>query len=54
LTFVADLEGHMDPAGLRSVMVEQFGLYPHLVDLLPAPGLPRIALQTTSPTARAR
>jgi hypothetical protein len=42
LTFVADLEGHVEPATLRSVLIERFGLYPHLVDLDPAPGLPRL------------
>ena len=42
LTFVADLEGHVDPSGLRAQMIERFGLYPHLVDLDPAPGLPRV------------
>jgi hypothetical protein len=42
LTFVADLEGHVDPSTLRSTLIERFGLYPHLVDLDPAPGLPRV------------
>ncbi len=42
LTFVADLEGHVNPAGLRPVMLERFGLYPHLVDVEPAPSLPRV------------
>jgi hypothetical protein len=43
LTFVADLDGTHDPASLRSLMIDQFGLYPHLIDLDPAPGLPRVA-----------
>ena len=47
LTFVADLEGHVPPESLRGVLVEQCGLYPHLVDLRPAPGLPRVAAPAT-------
>ena len=42
LTFVADLEGHVEPASLRSMLIEKFGLYPHLIDVDPAPGLPRL------------
>ena len=42
LTFVADLDGHIEPVRLRSILIEQFGLYPHLIDLDPAPGLPRL------------
>jgi hypothetical protein len=42
LTFVADLDDHRDPASLRSLMIDQFGLYPHLIDLDPEPGLPRV------------
>jgi hypothetical protein len=42
LTFAADLEGHVDPITLRSIVIDRFGLYPHLVDLDPAPGLPRL------------
>ncbi len=42
LTFVADLEGHVDPTTLRSTVIDRFGLYPHLVDIDPAPGLPRL------------
>jgi hypothetical protein len=42
LTFVADLEGHVDASELRTVAIERFGLYPHLVDTDPAPGLPRV------------
>jgi hypothetical protein len=42
LTFVADVEGHIDPTTLRSLVIDRFGLYPHLVDLDPAPGLPRL------------
>jgi len=49
LTFVADLEGHVDPASLRSVLIERFGLYPHLIDLDPAPGLPRLFEDQPSP-----
>ena len=49
LTFVADLEGHVDPASLRSVLIERFGLYPHLIDLDPAPGLPRLFEDQRSP-----
>ncbi|MDQ6671163.1 MAG: hypothetical protein M3069_10495 [Chloroflexota bacterium] len=33
LTFVADIEGHLDPATLRDLAIHRFGLYPHLVDL---------------------
>jgi hypothetical protein len=33
LTFVADLEGHVDPSTVRSILIERFGLYPHLIDL---------------------
>jgi hypothetical protein len=42
LTFVADLDGHVEPASLRSMLIERFGLYPHLIDVDPAPGLPRV------------
>ena len=42
LTFVADLEGHVAPGSLRSILIDRFGLYPHLIDLDPAPGLPRL------------
>jgi len=45
LTFVADLEDHVDAAALRSILIDRFGLYPHLVDLEPAPGLPRISFK---------
>ena len=41
LTFVADVEGHVEPASLRTLAISGFGLYPHLVDLEPAAGLPR-------------
>ena len=47
LTFVADLEGHLEPTSLRSVVIERFGLYPHLIDLDPAPGLPRLFAEDT-------
>jgi hypothetical protein len=43
LTFVADLEDHVEPTALRGVLIDRFGLYPHLVDQDPAPGLPRLA-----------
>jgi len=42
LTFVADLEGHLAPASIRRVVVNDLRVYPHLVDLEPAPGLPRL------------
>ena len=42
LTFVADLEGHVAPDALRSILIVRFGLYPHLVDLEPRAGLPRV------------
>ena len=42
LTFVADLESHVDPTALRALMIDSFGLYPHLIDLEPGPGLPRV------------
>jgi hypothetical protein len=42
LTFVADVEGHLDPSSLRAVVINEYGIYPHLVDLEPAPGLPRV------------
>ncbi|MBV8714299.1 MAG: hypothetical protein JO020_32940 [Chloroflexi bacterium] len=42
LTFVADLEGHVQPSELRGMLIERFGLYPHLLDIDPAPGLPRL------------
>ena len=41
LTFVADLEGHVEPSSLRSLLIERFGLYPHLIDIDPALNLPR-------------
>jgi hypothetical protein len=42
LTFVGDLADHLDPASLRRLMVDAYGLYPHQVDLEPAAGLPRL------------
>ena len=42
LTFVADLEGHVEPDSLRSLLIDRFGVYPHLIDVDPAPGLPRV------------
>ena len=35
LTFVADLEGHVEPGSLRPLLIDRFGLYPHLIDLDP-------------------
>jgi hypothetical protein len=52
LTFVADLEGHLDPATLRPLAIDRLGLYPHLIDLDPAPGLPRVF--ETAPAAPRR
>jgi hypothetical protein len=43
LTFVGDLTGHADPSLLRALMIDAYGLYPHQVDLEPAPGLPRVS-----------
>lgn len=42
LTFVADLSEHIEPSTLRSLLIEQFSIYPHLIDDDPAPGLPRL------------
>ena len=42
LTFVADEEGHLDPSTLRALLLQQYGLYPHLVDVEPTAGLPRV------------
>ena len=50
LTFVADLEGHVDPSSLRDLLIEVHGLYPHQVDLEPAEGLPRVS-DSTRPIA---
>ena len=41
LTFVADLDGHVPPEQLRELLLAA-GLYPHLIDLEPAAGLPRV------------
>ena len=43
LTFVADATGHVPPESLRQLLLSEYGLYPHQVDLEPAPGLPRLA-----------
>jgi len=43
LTFVGDLEGHLDPTSLRELMIDTHGLYPHQVDLEPGPRLPRVS-----------
>jgi hypothetical protein len=45
LTFVADLDGHVEAPGLRGLLIERQGLYPHLVDVQPAPGLPRVTAE---------
>lgn len=37
LTFAADLEGHVPVSDLRDLVITTAGLYPHLVDLEPAP-----------------
>jgi hypothetical protein len=37
LTFVADVEGHVEPSAVRGLAIDRFGLYPHLIDLEPAP-----------------
>ena len=42
LTFVADIEGHVEPSELRALLMERYALYPHLIDADPAPGLPRV------------
>jgi hypothetical protein len=42
LTFVADLDGYRPPGELRDTVLGESRLYPHLVDLDPAPGLPRL------------
>ena len=42
LTFVADIAGHIEPSALRQRLIDDFGLYPHLIDIDPAPGLPRL------------
>jgi hypothetical protein len=43
LAFVADLEGHAAIGELRELALREAGLYPHLIDLAPAPGLPRVS-----------
>ena len=42
LVFVTDVEGHRPVEALRDEVIATVGAYPHLVDLEPAPGLPRI------------
>lgn len=49
LTFVGDLDGHVDPASLRSLMIDRYGLYPHLIDIEPAAGLPRLFEEQAEP-----
>lgn len=41
LTFVADFEGAVPPTELRERMIREYGIYPHQLDIAPAPGLPR-------------
>jgi len=48
LTFIGDFESHIAPDSLRQLTLERSGLYPHQVDLEPAPGRPRVA--DTRPT----
>ena len=43
LTFVADFEGHLEASALRDAVIRDCHMYPHLVDLDPAPGLPRLS-----------
>jgi hypothetical protein len=38
LTFVADLDGHVEPSELRTLVIDRYGLYPHLIDTTFAPG----------------
>ncbi len=40
LTFVADFEGEVPVQELRTRVIADRGVYPHLIDLYPAPGLP--------------
>jgi hypothetical protein len=42
LIFVADLDSHVPPEALRERVLAEAHLYPHLVDLEPAPGAPRV------------
>jgi hypothetical protein len=42
LIFVADLENHVPPHELRARVLAEAHLYPHVVDLEPAPGAPRV------------
>jgi hypothetical protein len=49
LTFVADLEDHVPVERLRDILVSEYKLYPHLVDLEPAPGLPRVFEKGSQP-----
>jgi hypothetical protein len=49
LTFVADLEGHVPVAAIRQVVLDRAGLYPHLVDAEPRPGLPRVLQPDRAP-----
>jgi hypothetical protein len=47
LTFVADLDGTLPPGELRSVIVSEVGIYPHLVDA--SPGI-RVPVATGPPS----
>ena len=42
LIFVADLDSHVQPEELRARVLAEAHLYPHLVDLKPAPSAPRV------------
>ena len=42
LVFAADIEGHRPVESLRDELIATTRVYPHQVDLDPAPGLPRI------------
>jgi hypothetical protein len=35
LTFVADIDGHVPAENLRQVVLDEAGLYPHLIDAEP-------------------
>jgi hypothetical protein len=33
LTFVADLPEHVNPGALRQIAIDEYGIYPHLIDV---------------------
>ena len=43
LTFIGDFPEHVPPADLRQRLLDEYGLYPHLIDAESASGLPRVA-----------